>query len=122
MHSLVHRSVCLQRSHLRIAARLTDTSYGKIAWKMGSLRQWREEGRAKREVLSLKLEANDREVGFSKGLDAADESPIVLLCLPASMAVVQRIRVHTDGGLLGPRCKWSSRVVLAALRCICTCK
>ena len=65
------------------------------------------ERRAEREVLSLKLKANDREVGLSKGLDAADESPIqsvVPLCLPAAMAVVQRIRVHADEGLLGPRC------------------
>lgn len=52
----------LQGSHLRIAARLTDTSYGKMAWQMGFLGKWREKGRAKREVvLSLKLKANDRE-------------------------------------------------------------
>jgi hypothetical protein len=41
---------------------------------------------------------------------------VVLLCLPASMTVVQRIKVHTDEGLLGPRCRLSSQVVLAGLR------
>jgi hypothetical protein len=58
----------LARESLRIAARLTDTSYGKMAWQMGFLGKWREKGRAKREVvLSLKLKANDRESWVFEG-------------------------------------------------------